>query len=136
MRRNSGDQSYRRSLHEGVKGMVTAKAALSAHCSSALVFYPKAEHFSIEELHLHGPNVIRFMLVIGRRRWHIMGCYISSRDASTIEDAIAAIRNRSFGGDILVAVNLNANLEDLEGTPQSEAISDEPTAACMMDFNE
>ena len=55
-------------------------------------FYRPAEQFAVEEIHLHGPNVISFQLVTGRRRWHFVGCYISPRDASTIEGFAAAIR--------------------------------------------
>ena len=51
----------------------TATAAVSAHCGSVTVFYRKAEHFAIEELHLHDPNVVGFQVVTGKRRWHIVG---------------------------------------------------------------
>ena len=37
---------------------VTATAALSAHCGGIAVFYREAEHFGVEELRLHGPNVL------------------------------------------------------------------------------
>ena len=51
---------------------VTAMAAPSAHCGGIVVFYDEAEHFFIEELCLHGLNVISFQLVKGRRRWNIV----------------------------------------------------------------
>ena len=61
-------------------------------CGGVYIFYREAEHFAVEELCLHGLNVIRFQLVTGRWRWHVVGCYIPPRDALTIEDIIAAIR--------------------------------------------
>ena len=97
---------------------VTMTAAPISHCGGVAVFYCEAEHFVIEELRLHGPKVIRFQLVTGRRRWHIMGFYIAPSDASTIEDVVAAIRDQPCGDDLLVAGGLNANLEDPEGTPR------------------
>ena len=51
----------------------TATAVPSAHRDGAAVFYHEAEHFDIEELRLQGTNVISFQLVMGRRRWHIVG---------------------------------------------------------------
>ena len=62
-----------------------------AHRGSVAVFYRGVEHFAVEELRPHGPNVITSQLVTGRRRWHVVGCYIVSRYASTIEDVNVAI---------------------------------------------
>ena len=93
--------------------------------------YRKAEQSTIEELCPHVPNVIRFQMLTGRRRWHILGCYISPRDASNIEDIVAAIRVWPYRAQLLVAGNLNANLEDTERRPK--AIVDRLTAAGMMD---
>ena len=70
---------------------VTATEAQSAHRGGFVIFYPMAEHFAVEELRLHGLNVITFQLVMGRQRWHVVGCYIVSRYASTIEDVNVAI---------------------------------------------
>ena len=53
-----------------------------------------------------------------------MGCYISPSDASTIEDVAVTIRYQPYGAKLLVAGDLNANLLELEGTPQAEAIAD------------
>ena len=55
-------------------------------------------------------NVISFHLVMERRWWHVVGCYISPRDASTIENAAAAIRYQPYRSEILVAGDINANL--------------------------
>ena len=52
---------------------VPEMAETSAHSSDITFFYRKTEHFAIEELCLQSPNVIRFQLVTGRQRWHIVG---------------------------------------------------------------
>ena len=56
----------------------------SAHRIGIAIFYCKAEHFAIKELCLHGPNIISFQLMTGRRRCHVVGCYIARRNDSTI----------------------------------------------------
>ena len=56
-------------------------------------------------------------MVKGRWRWHIAGCYTDPSDTSTIEEVAAAIRYLPYGSEILVAVNLNANLSETEITP-------------------
>ena len=63
---------------------MTVTAALSTHCGGVAIFYREAEHFAIKDLRLHGPNVISFQMVTGRRRWHVMGCYIVPIDSSNI----------------------------------------------------
>ena len=50
---------------------VMATEAPSDHRGSVAFFYGEAEHFAIKELCLHGPNVIIFQLVTGRRQWHV-----------------------------------------------------------------
>ena len=76
--------------------LVIAKAALSAHRGSVAVLYCKLKHFSIKEFHLHILNVLRFQLVMGRRRWNFGGCYIPPRYASTIEEVATSIRNLPY----------------------------------------
>ena len=44
---------------------VMATEVPSAHCGGVAIFYREAEHFAIEELRLHGPNVIIFQMVMG-----------------------------------------------------------------------
>ena len=89
-----------------------ATEALSAHCGGVAIFYREAENLAIKELHLHSPNFISFQMVTGRRRWHIVGCYIQPSDNSTIEGVAAAIRAGPYGDEILVAGDLNANISD------------------------
>ena len=119
---------------ESISFWMTEMATSSAHYGSVAVFYRKGEHFATEELILHGPNVIRFQLVTGRKRWHVVGCYIPPSNDSTIEDVVADIRDRFYGAKLLVAGDINVNLEDLEGTPQAEAIKKKLTSTGLMDI--
>ena len=67
--------------------------APSAQRSRVAIFYRNAEHFAIEDFHFHRPNIISFQLVTGRRRWHVLGCYIAPSNASTTESVTAIIRD-------------------------------------------
>jgi hypothetical protein len=40
------------------------------------VFLRTSETYEIEEVELHGPNVLSFQLVSGATRWYILWCYI------------------------------------------------------------
>ena len=51
-----------------------------------------------------------------------------------IEDVIASIRARPYGDELLVAGDINANLEYLEGTLWLEALVDKLTASCLIDM--
>ena len=97
---------------------VMEKEVPSSHHGSVVIFYREADHFAIEEFHLHGPNIISFQLMTGRQRWNVMGCYIAPNDASTIEDVTADIRYLPCMAELLMAGNLNANLAEPEGTPR------------------
>ena len=72
---------------------VTMTAAPISHCGGVAVFYCEAEHFVIEELRLHGPNIISPQLVTGRRWCNIMECYIAPSNASTTESVTEIIRD-------------------------------------------
>ena len=69
-----GDESQKRVYtQEASRFRVMATEAPSAHCGGVDIFYHKAEHFAIKETRLHGPNVIIFQLVTGRRQLHVVG---------------------------------------------------------------
>ena len=95
--------------------MAATEAPIS-HRSGVTVFYRKVGHFTLEALCLHVPNVVSFQMATGHQRCHVVGCYITTDDESTIEDAVAAISRQHQGSDILVAGNYNADLEVSEGT--------------------
>ena len=73
-------------------------------------------------------------MVTGRRRWHTVGFYIAPSNASNIEDVVAVIRARPYGAKLLVDEDINANLEEPEGTLRLEAIADRLTAAGLSDM--
>ena len=51
-----------------------------------------------------------------------MGCYLTLRDASTLEIVVVEISHRPRGAEILVAVNLNTDLESMGNNERGEAI--------------
>ena len=55
---------------------------------------------------------VRFQLASGGQRWHIVGCYLSPYNASSIEDVVTAIIQRPRGGALLVVVDFNTDSED------------------------
>ena len=111
-----------------------ATEAPSAHRGGLAIFYCKEEHFAVEELSLHVPNVIRFKLMTGRWWWHVVGYYIAPSDASTIEDVAAVIRDQLYGDEILAAGKLNSDIAEPEGTSRGEAIAYELAAAGLEDM--
>ena len=121
-------------MREASNFRVMPTEARSARRGGVTIFNRKAEHFAVEELCLHGPNVVSFQLVMGRRQWHVVGCYIYPSDASIIEDVAAAIRSQPYGDELLVAGDINANLEYPEGTLWLEALVDKLTASCLIDM--
>ena len=70
----------------------------------------------------------------GRRKWHVVGCYIALSNALTIEYVTADIKDQPYGAELLVARNFNINLAYPEGTPQGEAIADELAVTGLMDM--
>jgi hypothetical protein len=48
------------------------------------LFWRTSETHEIEEVELHGPNVLSFQLVSGATRWYIMGCYIPPTNLTTL----------------------------------------------------
>ena len=55
-----------------------------------------------------------FELAMGARRWYIIGCYLAPDDTSTIESVVASLEERPWGSELLVAGDLNENLEQPE----------------------
>ena len=37
------------------------------------VLYNKVDHFALEALRLHGPNIVSFHLTLGGHRWYVVG---------------------------------------------------------------
>ena len=53
-----------------------------------------------------------------------MGCYLDPDDASTIDDVVAATRNRPRGGVLLVLGDFNTGLAASEGQERDEGIAE------------
>ena len=100
-------------MQEASNFQVIATEAPSSHSGGVTIFYREAEHFAIKEFRLYVWNVISFHLVTGQRRWHVVGCHISPRNASTIEDVTATIRYQPYRDELLMSGDLNTNLVQL-----------------------
>ena len=94
---------------------VVATDTPSRHHGGVAVFHRPEPHFAVEAVQKFGPNVIGFQLVTGARRWYIMGCYLAPNDTSTIERVVEELRERPKGAEMLVAGDMNTNLDEPEG---------------------
>ena len=59
----------------------------------------------------------------GRRLWHVVVCYLSLHNASTLDIVVAEIGHRYRDADILVARNFNIDLEFTYGNKHNKAIT-------------
>ena len=48
------------------------------------LFWRASETYEVEEVEIHGSNVLTFQLVSGATRWYIIGCYIPPNDLTTL----------------------------------------------------
>ena len=88
----------------------------------------------MEAVQKFGPNVIRFQLVTGARRWYIVGCYLAPDDTSMIERVVEALKERPKGAELLVAGDMNANLAYPEGDRREEDIAAELATEVLEDM--
>ena len=102
---------------------VVATDAPSRHRGGVAIFHRPAPHFVVEAVRKYGPNVIGFQLATGARRWYIVGCYLTPDDTSKIERVVEALRDQPKGAELLVAGDLNINLESPEGYRREEGIT-------------
>ena len=79
------------------------------------MIYRPAPHFAVEAFHKFGPNFVGFQLATRERRWYIVGCYLDPDDTSTIENVVAALKDRPRGAKLLVVGDFNVNLAEPEG---------------------
>jgi hypothetical protein len=63
---------------------VQSTHALSKWQGGISLFWRTSKMYEIEEVELHGPNVLSFQLVPGTTRWYIVGCYISPTNLTTL----------------------------------------------------
>ena len=82
----------------------------SRHHGGVALFYKESPRFVVEAHKHHSPNVIRFHMVMGRRHWHMVGCYFAPRNNSTLESVVTAIVHRPRGVELLIFGDFNADL--------------------------
>ncbi len=74
------------------------------------LFWRTSGTYEIEEMELHGPNVLSFQLVLGAMRWYIIGCYIPPTDLTTLTHVDEAWRACPKGCLPMLLGDLNVNL--------------------------
>ena len=60
----------------------------------------------------HVMNVFRFHLMMGYQHWFILGFYLASYDAYSIDRIIGAINQRPRGSILMVVRYINADIAD------------------------
>jgi hypothetical protein len=63
---------------------VRATHAPSAWQGGISLFWRASDLYEVEEVELHGPNVLSFQLVSGATRYYIVGSYIPPNDLTTL----------------------------------------------------
>ena len=82
---------------------VIATDAPSRHRGGVAVFHRPAPHFAVEAVQKFGPKVVGFQLETGAQWWYIVGCYLAPNNTSTIDNVVAALKERPMGAKLLVA---------------------------------
>ena len=107
---------------------VVATDAPSRHCGGVALFYRPSSLFAVEEVREYGLNVISFEVATGRRRWYIIGCYLTPNDAQTIERFVTALGDQPRGTALVVAGDFNTDLgetaSDGRGTEIGAALTE------------
>ena len=115
---------------------IVVSDALSRHRGVVALFYKDSPRFAVETHQQHGLNIVSFQLVMGRQRWDVVDCYLTQHDVSTLERVVAAIVHQPRGTDLLVASDLNADLESLDGNKRDESISSAMAMEVLEDMEE
>ena len=79
------------------------------------LFYHEPPIFSVETIHQFGANIIACQLAMWERHWYIVGYYLALGDGATIQDVETAMNERQRGTELIVAGDLNADLERTAG---------------------
>ena len=114
--------------------LVVATDAPSRHRGGVALFYRPSPVFAVEAVREYGPNVMSFELATGARRWYIIGCYLAPDNTSTIERVITTLGDRPKGTALVVAGDLNTDLEDSENDWRGTEIAEAMTAAGVEDM--
>ena len=102
---------------------VVVMDAPSRHSGGVAVFHRLAPHFAVEAVQQFSPNVIRFQLLTGARRWYIVGCYLAPDNTLTIERVVEALKEYPKGEELMVVGCMNANLFEPEGDRREDDIA-------------
>ena len=76
----------------------------------------------VEAHQQHGPNITIFHLKMGGPRWQVVGCYLATRNASTVERVAVPINHGPIGAELLVADDFNTYLESTDGNEHDKTI--------------
>ena len=87
------------------------------------VLYQASPQFLVEAIQQFDPYVVNFHLGKGKWRWFILGCYLATDDASTLQSVVTALRERPRGDKLLVTGDFNADLSRPEGADQDKEIA-------------
>ena len=113
--------------------LVVATDAPSRHRGGVALFYRPSPLFAAEAVQEYGPNVMSFEVATGARRWYIIGCYLAPDDTSMIERVVTALGDRPKGTALVVAGDLNTDLEDSENDRRGTKITAAMAAAGVRD---
>jgi hypothetical protein len=89
---------------------VRATHALSAWQGGISLFWKASDLYEVEEVELHGPNVLSFQVVSGATRYYIMGCYIPPNNLTTLTHVKQAWMACPKGCLPIILGDLNVNL--------------------------
>ena len=106
----------------------------SRHRGGVALFYRSSPLFAVEAVREYGPNVLSFKVATGARRWYIIGCYLAPENTSTIERVVAVLGDRPKGTALVVAGELNTDLEDTDNYWRGTEIAAAMTAAGVEDM--
>ena len=93
---------------------VVATDTPSRHRGRVTLFYRPSPLFAVEAVREYGSNVISFEVATGARRWYIIRCYLAPNETETIDRVVTALGDRPKGTTLVVAGDLNTDLEDSE----------------------
>ena len=91
--------------------MVVATPELRRNCGSVALFYRDLPTFVVKVIQHFSANVITCQLATGERLWYIVGCYLAPGERATIQDVEAAMEEWPRGIELIVAGDLNVDLE-------------------------
>ena len=122
------------SAAESAGNRVVAIDAPSRHRGGVTLFYRPSPLFVVENVREIGPNVMSFEVATGARRWYIIGCYLAPNETSTIGRVVTALGDRPKGTALVVAVDLNTDMEDSESDRRGTEVAAAMTAAGVEDM--